>query len=200
MNVIPLDGREYPPEMVWRAQELYCVVRLSYAKVAAELGVAESTLKRWGRQYDWRTKREELAQAEADIRADIVLARSQMIKELITSKNPVVGFAVAKLEELALKQAEAERKGRALQAQAAQDRREIHSPADAAAALKEAIELKLGRLLAQPEDVDLKAVKELKQALDLLGDMTPANDTEADTGRKGISEKALRKIEELLGL
>lgn len=196
----PADGREHPPETVWRAQELYCVCRLSYAKVADELGVAASTLKRWGAQYGWAEKRAAIAQAEADIRADTVLARASMIKELMATQNPIVGFAVAKLEELALRQAEAERQGRILEARAAEPRREISTPADAAAALKEAIEIKLGRLLAQPEDVDLKAVRDIKQALDLLGEMEPAKETDSATGRKGLSDAALQKIEALLGL
>ena len=123
MSLIPLDGREYPPEAVWQAQELYCVARLTYAQVADELGVAGSTLKRWGQQYGWAAKRQELAQAQAEMRADIVLARAAMIKELLEERNPIVGFAVAKLEELALKQAQAEREGKLAQAQAQAKRR-----------------------------------------------------------------------------
>lgn len=31
-------GREYPTDTLWRAQELYCVDRLSYAAVAEATG------------------------------------------------------------------------------------------------------------------------------------------------------------------
>lgn len=198
MNVIQLDGREYPPETVWQAQELFCVARLTYAQTAAELGVAVSTLKRWGSQYGWAQKRAELAQAMADIRADTVLARSAMLKELIADRNPAVGFAVAKLEELALKQAQAQREGKALEAMtAATARREINTPAEAAAALKEAIELKLARLLSSPEDVDLKAVKAIKDAMELIGQMEP----KAKGQGKGLSPESIQRIQrEILGL
>ena len=176
MNPGPAKGREYPPETVWKAMELYCVARLPYHEVAQHVGVAASTLKRWGKEYDWADKRAELAQAEADIRADTVLARASMLKELISSKNPIVGFAVAKLEDLAIKQAQFERENRQIEAQATPQIREINNPADAAAALKEAIEIKLGRLLASPEDVDLKAVKGIKDALTMLKELEPSKD------------------------
>jgi transposase-like protein len=194
VTILSLDGREHAPETVWRAQELYCVCRLSYAKVSEELGVAESTLKRWGQQYGWREKRADIAQAECDIRADTVLARSVMLKELIEERNPVVGFAVAKLEELALKQAEAERQGRLQEAQAVAEppRCEIDTPADAAAALKEAIEIKLGRLLASPQGVDLKAVKEIKEALDFIKSLEPAAGKSTDKGLTAETVEAFR--------
>ena len=171
MTPCPAEGREYPPEKVWEAQELYCVARLSYCDTAQHVGVAASTLKRWGKQFGWAEKRERLAQAQADIRADTVLARSEMLKELIAGRNPVVGFAVAKLEELALKQAEAERQRKQTEAAPQPQMREIHTQADAAAALKEAVEIKLARLLASPEDVDLKAVKDVKEALAMIETM-----------------------------
>ncbi len=198
MNVIPLDGREHRPETVWRAQELYCVCRLTYDQVAKELGVAASTLKRWGKQYDWAGKRARIAQAEADIRADTIMARSQMLKELLASRNPLVGFAVAKLESLALEQAKAAREGRQAEARTQIQRRRISTPAEAAAALQEAIEIKLGRLLAEPNEVDLKAVKDIKAALAMLDELRPKD---ADKkSRKGLSAAQVELIrDKILG-
>jgi len=103
-------GWEHEPETVWRAQELYCVERLSFYEVARETGVAASSLKRWAEKYGWRAAREEIAQAESSLRADKLLARSALLKELIASKDPQTGFAVASLESLALKEAEISRK------------------------------------------------------------------------------------------
>ncbi len=56
-------GWEYPSDLVWKAQELYCVDRLSYTAVAEAVGVSATTLKAWGQRYNWAQKREELAQA-----------------------------------------------------------------------------------------------------------------------------------------
>jgi hypothetical protein len=117
------------------------------------------------------------------MRGDMIVARSQMLKELIASSNPLLGFAVAKLEEVALKQAQAEREGRLLEIRAAHQRRAINSPAEAAEALKEAVELKLARMLASPEEVDLKTVKDIKEALALIAAMQPQDKGQAGPGQ-----------------
>jgi len=190
-DVIQLDGREYPPETVWQAQELYCVVRLTYKQVSDELGIAGSTLKRWGKQYGWTAKREALAQAQAEMRADIVLARSAMIKDLLEGRDPMVGFAVAKLEELALKQAAAERQGKLAQAQAA-PRREIKTDADAYEALQEAIEYKLGAMLFEPSDLDAKSVKDVLGLMGLLKELKPKD--KKGKGAKGLTAEQVDAI------
>ena len=178
-------GREHPPEIVFRAQELYCVDRMTFAQVAKAVNVAESTLKRWSETYAWQTKRDEIAQAEMDIRADFVLARSKMLKALIESKDAQTGFAVASLEGLAMKQADAIRQGRQVEnaaVAAARPLREIKTDADAVAALEEALAIRLNRLLADPSLVDLKTVRELQQAIDLVQGM-----------RKGAAKGEQRK-------
>jgi len=194
------QGREYPPEAVWQAQEMFCVLRQTYHQIAENTGIAASTLKRWGNEYGWTAKRAEFAQAEADIRADTVLARSAMLKELLASRNPVVGFAVAKLEELALQQARAEREGRMAEIKAAGRRRPINSPAEAAEALQEAVERKLALMLAGPGEVDLKAVQGVRDALALIDSMRPAGRKEK-AGARGISRETIEKVEkEILGM
>lgn len=178
-------GKEHPPETVFRAQELYCVDRMTFAQVAKAVGVAESTLKRWSETYGWQAKRDEIAQAEADIRADFILARSRMLKALMETKDAQTGFAVASLEGLAMKQAEAIRQGRHIEnaaAIAAQPLREIRTEADIVAALEEALSIRMGRILADPSLVDLKAVRELQQAMGLVQGM-----------RKGAAKGSARK-------
>lgn len=47
-------GREYPTDTLWRAQELYCVDRLSYAAVAeATWAFPQPRSRRGGRNYGW---------------------------------------------------------------------------------------------------------------------------------------------------
>jgi hypothetical protein len=184
-DVIQLDGREYNPEAVWQAQELYCIARLTYKQVSDELGIAGSTLKRWGKQYDWKAKREEYARAMVELRGDIILARSDMVKELRDTKDPMIAFAVSKLEELAIKQAEAEQRGKLLKAQAPPPRREIKTDADAYEALQEVIEIRLHNLLLDPDKADLKAVKDIKEALAFLEGLKPKE--KKGKGSKGLT-------------
>jgi len=187
------QGREYPSEAVWTAQELYCVARLTYKQVAEETGVAVSTLKRWADKYEWRTKRDELAQAEADLQADTILARSAMLKKLIESKDAQTGFAVASLETLAMKQAEAARAQKLMSASAQRELREIRTQEDAVNALQEAVQLKLNRLLQSPDELDFKAVADVRKALDLVAEMKNAGSEEQDNGR-GVSGDNIERM------
>lgn len=198
-------GREHEPSVVFRAQELYCADRLPMERVRdvllSELGEAEapamSTLWRWSDKYAWGSKREEIAKALADIAADTVLARAAMLKELIASRDAQTGFAVASLEGLALKQAEAARAGRATLAaqEASVSRRKLLTAEDAATALQEAVELKLASLLADPGQVDLKAVKNIMEALDAVATLRPKDAEESAAARdKGLSIHAAEQI------
>lgn len=192
-------GREHAPEMVWKAQELYCVARLTFREVAKQSGVAESTVKRWAVKHEWRDKRERIAHAECDIRADLVLARSEMIKSLMKSKDAQTGFAVASLENLAIKQAEFQRAGVIADVATQYEKRPVSSVKDAVLALREAVEKKLGLLLASPDDVNFKAIADIQKALKLLAEMEAAhNVNQEDAPNKGMTADLAAKIRELM--
>ncbi|GAU08131.1 hypothetical protein [Desulfoplanes formicivorans] len=180
-------GWEHDPETVWRAQELYCVDRLSYAQVSEMTGIAASTLKRWSEKYRWREKREEIAMAESEIRADFVKARSRMLKKLIADQGAQDAFAVSALENLALAREKAAREGRAVNAAKAPVR-EIKTTEDAVEALSEAVSTKLNMMLSDPGQVDFKSIKELRQAMEMISQMRAQ--TNAD-GRESARAKGL---------
>lgn len=190
-------GREHQPETVWRAQELYCVDRRTFAETAAEVGVAASTLKRWSAKYDWQGKRDEIAKAEAEIRANTVLARAGMLKQLIDTKDAQVGFAVASLEKLAMDQAKAARAGELVQAQLDAPRRKIKTRADAVEAMREAVEIKLATMLSDPGSVNFRTLADLRKGLDLLAEMKP-RDGKKDNDQ--LSPETVKRIEEMYGL
>lgn len=195
-------GQEHAPETVWKAQELYCVDCLSFDKVASILGVAASTLKRWSEKYGWREKREEIAQAEAEIRADKVLARSKTIKALLETPRADMAFAVSALENLSLKEAEAAMRGREVQQQEQQaSQLQIETKADAIRSLRLAIENKLNLLLTSPQAVDLKSVKDVAACMELLETLEAALPQE-DSGKTkaGIDEKMAASLRKALGL
>lgn len=178
-------GLEHEAETVWRAMELYCSERLSFDAVARQTGVAASTLKRWSEKYQWRAKREELARAEADIRADKVLARSKMVKALIDKPSANLAFGVAALEAQALKEAEAARQGAALAVSEEAASVSIKTPAEAAAALKKAVEARLAYILTR-QDVDiLHETQKVSKTLQLIGQLEAAQAAAAPEGANG---------------
>lgn len=191
--------REHPPETVFKAQELYCVARLTHREIAAEMKVAESTLKRWAAKYGWADKRAAVAQAECDIRADLILARSAMIKKVLEKQDPQAGFAVASLEGVAMKKAEIERAGRMkeVRRESTRQRRVVKTLEDAVAALKETVLKKLEIMLDEPEAFAIKDLRAVKDGMGLLRELEPK---QGKTHDEQLSPETIRKIEELYGL
>lgn len=188
-------------ETVERAEELWCVDGLTFDEVAARTRVAASTLKRWAEKYGWRTKRDEIRQALASIRADTIRLRAKLIKNCLTSMQAMDAFAVAKMEEMALKASELADK-RAEAAPAGLPMREIATEADAVAALEDAVGLRLNAMLASPDRVSLTALREVKQVLDLLKDMRAAAGAAKDgkpDRERGLTAATADQIRALLG-
>ncbi len=185
---------EYPSETIFEAQDLYCVDRLTFEAVAERTGVSVPTLKRWSDKYGWRAKREELARLESDIRFNTLKARARMIAKVIDKGEALDAFAVAKLETMVVDQ---ER----FKAEQHRDKPappvKFDSPAQAAELLEAALEKKLGALLAAPATIDLKIIKDLRQALDLLADMRRQS-AESDAPAKGLSPDADARIRSVL--
>ena len=195
-------GVEYPPEMVWRAQDLYCIDRLSFDKVATETGVAASTLKRWSENFGWQAMRESIAKAQAEIRANKVLARAKTIEALMSNPRADMAFAVSALEGLALKESEAARAAeeRAEEREAARQEsisaESITTPQEAISALHKGVDSRLRALLRQPEKIDLKKIQEVQKCFALLSEMQAAQPTEAEdtAARKGLSAEMHEKL------
>ena len=167
-------GWEYEPETVWKAQELYCVDRLSFARVAELTGVSATTLKAWSDKYDWRAKREEIAQAESDIRVNTIKGRKVALEMLLEAGDgkeaSQMAFAVASLESLALKQQELAAAGK-IPSAAAPARPKIATRADAVAVLRDAVEQKLGLALADPVKITTATVQDVKRCLELVAEL-----------------------------
>lgn len=198
-------GWEHEPGTVWRAQELYCLDRLSFDRVSELTGVATSTLKRWADKYQWRERRDELAQVESEIRFNTVLGRKAILERLLTAEDgkeaSQVAFAVASLESLALKQAELAAAGRIPTFAEPAARPRIATRADAVAALRQAIENKVDMALADPGKINAATIQDVKRCLDLVGELEaglPREDNDERRG-KGLSAENARAIREILG-
>ena len=201
-------GWEHEPGTKWRAQELYCQDRLTFDRVSELTGVATSTLKRWADKYQWRERREELAQVESEIRFKTVLGRKSILERLLTAEDgkeaSQVAFAVASLESLALKQAELAAAGKIPTFAEPSSRPHIGTRAEAVTALRQAIENKVGMALADPGKINAATIKDVSQCLDLLANLEsslPKPDTEeTDQTSGGLSKDVAAALEKALGL
>ena len=196
-------GTEYPTDMLWRAQELYCVDRLSYAAVAEATGVSATTLKAWGQKYGWARRREEIARAESEIRVNIIKGRQKALEQLLAASDAKeaapMAFAVSSLESLTLKRLELAAAGK-IPDTSVPVRRKIATRADAVAALREAVERKLGLALADPDKISTTTVQDVKRCLDLVAELEAGLPKEVEESRdKALSPENARAIREILG-
>lgn len=197
-------GWEHEPGTVWRAQELYCMDRLSFERVSELTGVATSTLKRWADKYRWRERREELAQVESEIRFNTVMGRKAILQRLLEAEDgkeaSQVAFAVASLESLALKQAELAAAGKIPSFSEPEARPHIATQADAVAALREAVRNKVGMALSDPGKINAATVQDVKHCLELLGELEARLPKEKEESRdKALSPENAQAIREILG-
>lgn len=200
-------GWEHEPGTVWRAQELYCLDRLSFDRVSELTGVATSTLKRWADKYRWRERRDELAQVESEIRFNTVLGRKAILQRLLEAQDgkeaSQVAFAVASLESLALKQAELAAAGKIPTFAEPGGQPRIATRADAVAALRQAIENKVGMALADPGKINAATIKDVSQCLDLLANLEsslPKPEAAEAEQKRGLSKDMAAALEKALGL
>lgn len=193
-------GWEHPPETVWKAQEMYCVDRLSFDRVSALVGVSATTLKAWADKYGWREKREEIAQAESEIRTKTILGRKAVLERLIEATDgkeaSQVAFAVASLEGLALKQQELAASGK-IPSVHTDTAPVIATRAEAVAALRQAVENKLGLALADPKAITSAAVRDVVQCLDLIAELEaglPKPEEPEEAAKRGMSQDLKERI------
>lgn len=199
-------GREHPTDTLWKAQELYCVDRLSYAAVAEATGVSATTLKAWGQKYDLARKRAEIAEAESEIRVNVVKGRKKALEELLGAENAkeasAMAFAVSSLESLAMKQAELMASGK-IPGAAKAARRRVTGRTDAIAALREAVEKKLGMALADPEKINSQTVTDIKRCLDLVAELEatlPKENAPEEEKKRGLSGNMAESIYKAIGI
>ncbi len=189
-------GWEHEAETIWKAQELYCVDRLTFDRVADLVGVASSTLKRWAEKYEWRKKREEIVEAEAKIRTNTIKGRAAVLEHLIKATSgkeaSQVAFAVSSLETLALKQQELALAGKVPTTADPKEKIVVKDRADAIRALKEAVENKLSFALQNPDNITVATVKDVAQCLDLVNELESTLPKEEKEG--GFTPETLERI------
>lgn len=196
-------GWEHEPGTVWRAQELYCVDRLSFDRVSELVGVSATTLKSWADKYRWREKREELAQAESDIRCNVILGRKAILEQLLHAESgkeaSQVAFAVASLESLALKQAELAAAGKIAGAAEAECPK-VSTREEAVRVLRQAVERKVGMALTDPQKISAETIQDIKRCLDLVADLEAQLPQQREEKREtALSPENAAAIREILG-
>jgi len=95
-------GQEHDLQIRYEAEELYVDQRLTYEQIAERMpDVSLSTLKRWGKDGQWRTMREERLEARRTLSHNLFELRQAMMEKAVGSKEAQDIYAVIRLEKLA---------------------------------------------------------------------------------------------------
>ena len=192
-----------PVEIPWEtridAEDMYITGGMTYEQVAEATGVAVSTIKRWGSDDGWTDRKREYREAQTAIKQKTMQLRLGLIKTAMEEHDPMQVFAAAKFEELELKK-EALRPSEA-PAQPDTPKISFESPGEAVSALQGAIEGKIGRMVSGADALDLKTLKDLKGAMELLDGMKQKyNPAAQGEGKKILTAEEIDRILEQIKL
>ncbi len=194
------SAKEYSMEVVERAEDAYCVEGLTFEQVATVTGVSRSTLLRWSERYGWPDKRENIRSSRSAIRTNRILLHARLMENCLKTLKPMDAFAVSAIEGVVHRAARDAilSSGSGATPDAAGPFREIKTEADAIAALDEAVQIKVNRMLAHPESLSYGGMKEIGQALDLLKDMKAkhAEREEKNEGPKMLTAQQIKELRE----
>ncbi len=194
---------EYSWETREQAEELYVLERLTFEQVATATGVSVSQLKRWSAEAvpSWTDRRRELREALSSIKRDTILAKAKLIKAVLDTGDAQQAYAFSSLEAATRAAAKVAEQYQASAPGPAAEIREIKTPADAVAAIDEAVQAKVNRMLASPGGLSSEAIKDLQRVLETMEKLKAKYLAEGDGGGgKGISEGALKSIRDALGM
>jgi len=191
----------YSYEIRENAKEFFVTEGRTYDQAAKLTGVSVGQLKRWGKDEDWTGARREYREALSSIKRDTVMLRAKLLKTALGSGDPQSVYAFAAIEKAVTS---GKKSANPVPVSMPEKLKNINTPADAVDALQEVVELKLNKMLAQPDILQLSQVKELKQTMELIDQMKVKYNPDAvdDTVVEGgLSDEAADMIrQQILGV
>lgn len=190
-------GQEYPMEIREEAAGLYVEGGMTYEQVAAETGVSKSQIVRWAEAGKWRERKAEYRSAISGIRRDTVRLRQALVGKAMESLDPQDVYALARIESIAEKRTAAQPDRPA----PVSEPKAFDTPADAIAALWDAINLRVNEMLHVPTGPTLADLKRLKESFDYLDQMKSRFAAASDTpDKKGLTDETRDRIRRVMGI
>lgn len=202
-------GKEIPWEIREEAEQLYIIEGKTYDEVSELTGVSVAQLQRWGAGRDdedeeekitsWAERKREYRTAFSNIKRDTLLLRKRMIGKALNSLNPQDVFAISSLESVASRMEKSLADKDDFIPAAGKEKIIIKTPGDAIDALQDVVELKINTLLSKPGAINLNAIKEMKQSLELIEKMKEKykNEKKSKTSGADTAQDRKRLIEEV---
>jgi len=204
-------GKEISWEIREEAEQLYIIEGKTFGEVSELTGVSVAQLQRWGagneeeKIISWAERKREYRTAFSNIKRDTLLLRKRMIGKALNSLHPQDVFAISSLESVAARMEKSIQDKDDFNPGVGKEKIIIKTPEDAIDALSEVVELKINNLLSKPGAINLNAIKEMKQSLELIEKM---KDKYKDTKKSKASganteqdrKRLIEEVDRILGV
>jgi len=149
----------------------------------------------------WTERKREYRAAFANIKRDTVLLRKRLISKALKSLDPQDVYAISSLESTVVKVQQAA--GTDIVATRLKEKRIIKTPQDAVDALGDVVESKINGMLTKPGAINLSAIKEMKQSLELIEKMKTKykpETIETDIASEEDKKRLIDEVDKILGI
>lgn len=182
----------YSPEVRERAENLYVMEGMTYARIARITGVTVRQITTWSQEDNWQEKRREYRRACGEIKRILVLLRSRLLASALETMDPRTICAAARLESVARDRKE----DAAFPAEAPEDeeKQTVSTATEAVSAIQEVLKRKLDAIFAQPERLTPEVIKEIKTSLDLIEHLRKQYNMMEEGKPRGLSEETVLEI------
>ena len=99
-----MRGKEYGPEIMEKAENLYVEEGLGYEEVSKRTGIPLHTIKRWGGDDGWKNLRREYLNIQRELKRNMRKLRTTLMTKAVNNPNAQDLHALVNLEKLVIQQ------------------------------------------------------------------------------------------------
>lgn len=151
----------YPDEMIARAESMFLFEGLEYYQIAQKTNIPKRTLYKIAEAGDWEQRRAEFSAAEKTLLLRKMYIKANKALEDNITAAPQIIYALTNLEKIIASQSEAP------VVKIGRQTVKIEGRADAAAALRIAVEERINQMISEGE-IDVKGLKGLEESFSLI--------------------------------
>jgi len=180
----------YDFEVHQQAEDLYVLEGLTQQAVSERIDIPLRTIELWSADEGWKAKRKEYRRASSEIRRNKMLYRLALLRQGLESlDDPQKAYAWATVERVARDDVLPE--GRPA-IEPPSPELKIETAQDAVDALLQAVKRKVTVMLTRPDELNMKGIKEMRDALGILDELKARYADKPEEARRAYDEREAR--------
>ncbi|MBN1495929.1 MAG: hypothetical protein JXA07_04115 [Spirochaetes bacterium] len=192
-------AKEIDMELRESAEEMYIIDGLTFEQVSERTDVHVNTLKKWAKSEGWKERRAEYRQTVRDIKQKKLELMRHLLNKALTSEGTSEAYAYARLEEVSTKTQKELGPPQTAGAAPLQPRN-IDTPEEAVAALRESIQIRVNAMLSG--NFTSKEITDIEKTMKLVEKLEAKyiKDKPESKRKRTLDENTKKEIREIYGL